>query len=238
MARGPKTRSKAQPDRIQARHFHHTFAALYPGELTFAHVRDAAAEWAGDRGKLLEYNIGREQHETPADSERDEHFHVYVHYDVKIDVNNWRKTTIFDLEGKDQRVLHPEVQKVGGTPGDRHEACAPCSTHRTRPLTRRSKPSRVSQALSGRRLNLPQAATATQRAATARPSCLARSPARPCARSHCLARAHSLARSHSLPRSPFAPLGPPGHTGLVISAWGCAIDAKALARLAHRWFTH
>ena len=65
-------------------------------------------------------NLRREKHETPADPERDEHFHVYVHYDVKIDVKNWRKTTIFDLEGNDQRVLHPEVQKVGGTPGDRH----------------------------------------------------------------------------------------------------------------------
>ena len=120
MARGPKTRSKAHPDRIQARHFHLTFAALFPGELTVAHVRDAAAEWAGERGKLLEYSTGREKHENPADPERDEHFHVYVHYDVKIDVKNWRKTTIFDLEGNDQRVLHPEVQKVGGTPGDRH----------------------------------------------------------------------------------------------------------------------
>ena len=120
MARGPRTRSKVQPDRIQARHFHLTFAALYPGELTFAIIRDAAAEWAGERGKLLEYSTGREKHKEPADPERDEHFHVYVHYDVKIDVKNWRKTTIFDLEGQDQRVLHPEVQKVGGTPGDRH----------------------------------------------------------------------------------------------------------------------
>ena len=121
MARGPKTRSKAQPDRIQARHFHLTFAALYPGELTFAIIRDAAGDsWAGERGNLLEFSIGREKHESPADPARDEHFHVYVHFDVKIDVKNWRTTTIFDLEGKDHRMLHPEVQKVGGTAGDRH----------------------------------------------------------------------------------------------------------------------
>ncbi len=31
------------PDRIQARHFHPTYAALYPGELTFDAVREAAA---------------------------------------------------------------------------------------------------------------------------------------------------------------------------------------------------
>ena len=69
-------RVKAQPDRIQARHFHLTFAALYPGELTFAIIRDAAAEWAGERGKLLEYSTGREKHKEPDDPERDEHFHV------------------------------------------------------------------------------------------------------------------------------------------------------------------
>ena len=110
-----------RPDRIQARHFHLTFAALYPGELTFAIIRDAAGDsWAGERGNLLEFSIGREKHESPADPARDEHFHVYVHFDVKIDVKNWRTTTIFDLEGNDHRMLHPEVQKVGGTAGDRH----------------------------------------------------------------------------------------------------------------------
>jgi hypothetical protein len=122
MVRGPRTRAKVQPNRIQARHFHLTFAALYPGELTFDVIRAAADGWAGERGNLIEWSCGREKHKEPADAERDEHFHIYIHYDVKIDVKNRRTTTIFDLDGQNRRVLHPEVQKVGGTPGDRRVA--------------------------------------------------------------------------------------------------------------------
>ncbi len=53
MARAPRTRSKKQPDRIQARHFHLTYAALYDGELNFEQLLAAAREWASTRKGLL-----------------------------------------------------------------------------------------------------------------------------------------------------------------------------------------
>ena len=43
--RAPKTARK-QPDRVQGRQFHLTYAALYPGELTHASIQAAAEAWA------------------------------------------------------------------------------------------------------------------------------------------------------------------------------------------------
>ena len=116
---------KKQPDRAQARQYHITYAALYAGELTHASIKADARAWAEQRDdQLVEIQTAREDHEEPADPERSEHFHVFVHFAKKLSMRNRRTTKVFDLLGRDGRTLHPEVQAVGPTAGDRQRVLA------------------------------------------------------------------------------------------------------------------
>ena len=98
------------PSRMAANTIHLTYAALYPGELDFDTLLAAAKSWGRPRHGLREYAIGREKHSTPADPQRDEHFHAYIKLGKKVDINDRFRTTSFDLRGRNGRVLHPEVQ--------------------------------------------------------------------------------------------------------------------------------
>ena len=98
---------------------HLTYAALYEDELDFKDILEAAKAWGASRGGLLEYAIGREQHSQPADPQRKWHFHVYLAFGKKVDVQDRLRTTVFDFAGNQRRILHPEVQGIGGLPGDR-----------------------------------------------------------------------------------------------------------------------
>ena len=55
----------------------------------------------------------------PADPQRDEHFHTFLHFGKKVDLPDRLHSTVFDLIGRNGRVLHPEIQAVGPTSGDR-----------------------------------------------------------------------------------------------------------------------
>ena len=109
----------ANQNRIQAKRLHLTYAGLYRAELSHDTILTAAKSWGAKQGRLVEYNIGLEKHMEPAIPDRDEHFHVYVAFSRKVSIKNWRMTKVFDLSGREQRVLHPQVQAVGGTEGDR-----------------------------------------------------------------------------------------------------------------------
>ena len=98
---------------------HLTYAALYDGELTFDSVLAAARGWGAAHHGLREYMIGRETHPSPADPQRPKHFHAYFKFGKRIDVRDRLHTTYFDLQGQNGRVLHPELQSVLPTPGDR-----------------------------------------------------------------------------------------------------------------------
>ena len=65
--------------RINATQFHLTYAACYPDELDIDYLRTRSEQWARAHGGLKEWSIGREDHKSPADPERDEHFHLYLH---------------------------------------------------------------------------------------------------------------------------------------------------------------
>jgi hypothetical protein len=82
-------------------------------------VLAAARDWASTRSGLREYTIGQETHPRPADPQRPKHFHAYIKFGKRVDIYDRFHTTIFDLRGDDQRVLHPEIQSVLNTPGDR-----------------------------------------------------------------------------------------------------------------------
>ena len=105
--------------RANGRTFHLTYAALFRNELNFEFVLDAAKEWATTRQGLREYVIGREHHSEPADPARYEHFHAYLKFGKKLDIADRFHSTIFDLRGRNGRVLHPEIQTVLNTPADR-----------------------------------------------------------------------------------------------------------------------
>ena len=98
---------------------HLTYAGLHRGELTFDSLLAAARGWGNSRDGLLEYVFGREKHSQPARPDRDEHFHIFLHFGKKVQLSNRRTTTVFDLRGQGGRTLHPEVQSVGRLPGDR-----------------------------------------------------------------------------------------------------------------------
>ena len=111
---------RPQPSaRARGKTFHLTYAALYPNELNFDFVLDAAKEWTSTHHGLREYVIGRERHPQPADPARDEHFHVYFKAGKKLDITDRFHSTYFDLRGRAGRVLHPEIQSVLPTPADR-----------------------------------------------------------------------------------------------------------------------
>lgn len=106
-------------DEINAKMLHFTYAGLHRGELSHASLLAAARAWGANRGGLLEYVTGCEKHTAPADPSRDEHFHAYFMFGKKVHLGNRRTSTLFDLRGRHNRVLHPEIQSVGGLPGDR-----------------------------------------------------------------------------------------------------------------------
>ena len=107
------------PKRLAAVQVELTFAALFRGELTHALLLAEAKRWCAARHGLREYLIGREQHSAPADPQRDEHFHIYIKAGRKFDAADRHHTTIFDVRGRNGRILHPEVQSVGMLAGDR-----------------------------------------------------------------------------------------------------------------------
>lgn len=107
------------PDALNAKQIHLTYAGLHRGELSFDALLDMAKHLAASRDGLLEYVIGRERHAEPAHPQRDEHFHVYLHFGKKMRLHNRRTTVVCDLPGRGGRTLHPEVQSVGSLPGDR-----------------------------------------------------------------------------------------------------------------------
>ena len=114
----PGCKPEVEP-RLAAKKVHLTYAALYDGELTFDMLLNAAKAWGTRRGGLREYCICHELHAQPADPQRDHHFHAYFEFGKKVDVDDRFRTTIFDVQGSRRRYLHPEVQAVGGLPGDR-----------------------------------------------------------------------------------------------------------------------
>ena len=107
------------PKRVHAISIHLTYAGLGTGELNFESILSTARQWGGVRYGLREYMIGREQHEQPTDPNRPEHFHCYFKFGKRVDVRDRLHTTVFDLTGENGRVLHPELQGVGGSAADR-----------------------------------------------------------------------------------------------------------------------
>lgn len=109
-----------RPHRRHSRKWHITWAALADGEVTNeAALHTMSQRHAAAGRRLLEYSIGTETHATPADARLSKHIHAFLHFSKKVDVTDWRVTTLFDLAGANNRVLHPEVQSVKNTPGDR-----------------------------------------------------------------------------------------------------------------------
>jgi hypothetical protein len=107
------------PKRAASKMVHLTYAALYDGELSHDQLLAAARRWASTRHGLREYVIGQELHSQPADPLRAKHMHAYLKFGTKIDVADRHHTTIFDLPGRNGRVLHPELQAVKLTAADR-----------------------------------------------------------------------------------------------------------------------
>ena len=65
--------------RANAKRFHLTYAACFPGELTHAVMLLRMTEFASRHGGLKEWSIGRETHKEPADPERDERNRRHAH---------------------------------------------------------------------------------------------------------------------------------------------------------------
>lgn len=107
------------PVRANGQTFHLTYAALADGELNHGYLLDTARDWATTRHGLREYVVAKETHPQPADPTLDKHFHLYIKFGRKVNISDRFHSTLFDLRGTDQRVLHPEIQSVLPTPSDR-----------------------------------------------------------------------------------------------------------------------
>ena len=105
--------------RANAKQFHLTYAACYPGELDFGQLKQRIEEFATPHGGLHEWSIGREKHTNPADPQRDEHFHLYLHFNKRKDVANRFTSKVFDIVTGQSNSRHPEIQAVGGSALDR-----------------------------------------------------------------------------------------------------------------------
>ena len=91
--------------RINAKSFWITYPALYRGELT----HDRILSMLMSKGALAEYSIGLEHHkeENVADANRDEHFHVYVAFEVKKNIKSCRYFDMLADGTYQSRTLHP-----------------------------------------------------------------------------------------------------------------------------------
>ncbi len=102
------------------RHLHLTYSALHDDELPFGYVLQSMRHLANQRWNgLMEYVIAREEHDEPADPTKAHHVHIYSRFGKRIDITDRLHTVVFDLVGRNGRILHPEVQQVGAKQQDR-----------------------------------------------------------------------------------------------------------------------
>ena len=74
--------------RLNVTKFHLTYAACYKDELDIDMIKARATSIAGYHGGMVEWSVGHELHKTPADPEREDHFHAYVCFRKRKDVAN------------------------------------------------------------------------------------------------------------------------------------------------------
>ena len=101
--------------RLNHKKLHVTMAALEVNEVS----NEDVLAMARTRGNLLEYSIGDELHPQPADPTRPRHKHFYLKYEVAINHRDARYCTLFDMQGRGGRTLHPHIQGVGPSKRDR-----------------------------------------------------------------------------------------------------------------------
>ena len=90
-------------------------AALHVGEIS----NEQVVAMAHTRGVLIEWSVGNEVHPEPADPNKPNHKHFYLHYANAINHRDSRYCTLFYMIGRNGRLLHPEIQGVGPSKKDR-----------------------------------------------------------------------------------------------------------------------
>lgn len=116
----------AKKYRVFAKTIWYTQAALEAGELTNAQVLQAfgTIQIGVNTYRLIEYSIGNELHSEPANPLRSHHKHAYLKYDRKLSIRDARYCELFDLRGRNGRVLHPQIESVGNTTRDKAQVVA------------------------------------------------------------------------------------------------------------------
>ena len=115
VAAAPQPAQNDATHRLNHKKLHITQAALGIDEIT----NEQVLAMARSKGELIEFSIGDEVHPTPADPNRPRHKHYYLHYAQPINHRDARYCTIFDMAGRNGRVLHPHIQGVGPKKLDR-----------------------------------------------------------------------------------------------------------------------
>ena len=106
-----------------------TYAGLTPTAITPARMIAAVEAWATEvgmgRGKkvVLEWLGAIEIHEHPARQSHDHHWHVYVHFESRVDITDHRRYKQFDIKLADNTVAHPDIRKVNPGASDREGTC-------------------------------------------------------------------------------------------------------------------
>ena len=107
--------------RLNVTKFHLTYAACYKDELDIDMIKARAKTIAENHGGMVEWSVGHEIHKTPADPEREDHFHAYVCFRKRKDIANRFTFKGFDIISRNGNLRHPEIQGVGGTALDREK---------------------------------------------------------------------------------------------------------------------
>jgi hypothetical protein len=114
------------PHRVYARSYLLTFAGLTPRAISPADMIAAVEAWGTEvgvgRGKkgILEWLGAIEIHEQPARQSHDHHWHVYLHFESRVDITDPRRYKQFDIKLADNTVAHPHIRKVNPGAADRY----------------------------------------------------------------------------------------------------------------------
>jgi hypothetical protein len=115
------------PHRIYGRSYLLTYAgltptAILPARMTAAVEKAWGKEVGVGRGKkgILEWLGAIEIHEQPARQSHKHHWHVYLHFESRVDIADPQRYKQFDIKLADNTVAHPHIRKVHPGATDRY----------------------------------------------------------------------------------------------------------------------
>jgi hypothetical protein len=107
-----------RPYRLHGPSFLLTYAGLPRTGILPARMLGQVEVWGG-RKEILEWLGAIEIHRDPAQETHDHHWHVYIRFASRLDINDHRHYKKFDIKLADNTVAHPDIALVKQGASDR-----------------------------------------------------------------------------------------------------------------------